>query len=38
MMGNKYIREMCQGCKDYIGSKAAQRPGATMKNRQEGGE
>lgn len=33
MIGKKVIREMCQGCKDYIGSPAAQQEGATMKNR-----
>jgi hypothetical protein len=27
--------EMCRDCYDYIGSPAAQLPGATMKNRRE---
>ena len=35
MMGKKVIREMCQECSDYIGSPAANLPGATMKNRRE---
>ncbi len=35
MVGKKVVREMCQGCKDYIGSPAAQQEGATMNNRFE---
>jgi len=34
-IGTKLIKEMCQGCKDYIGSPAAQQEGATMNNRFE---
>ena len=34
-VGTKDIKEMCQGCKDYIGSMAAQQEGATMNNRIE---
>lgn len=33
LVGKKEIREMCQACEDYIGSPAANLPGATMKNR-----
>ena len=35
MVGKKVVKEMCQGCKDYIGSPAAQQEGATMNNRIE---
>lgn len=35
MVGKKVAKEMCQGCKDYIGSPAAQQKGATMQNRIE---
>ncbi|HUX47302.1 MAG TPA: hypothetical protein VMV58_04750 [Desulfosporosinus sp.] len=35
MIGKKVIKEMCQACKDYIGSPAAQQEGATMNNRFE---
>lgn len=38
MMGKKVTREMCQECRDYIGSPAAQQEGATMKNRREMGK
>ena len=33
MIGKKVVRKMCQACKDYIGSPAAQQEGAAMKNR-----
>ncbi len=33
MVGKKEIKEMCQGCEDYIGSDAARQEGATMQNR-----
>ncbi|HDY88654.1 MAG TPA: hypothetical protein ENH82_11170 [bacterium] len=32
-VGKREIREMCQGCEEYIGSPAAQQEGATMGNR-----
>ena len=35
MIGKKVIKEMCQGCEDYIGSPTAQQEGATMNNRFE---
>lgn len=35
MVGKKSVREMCPGCRDYIGSPAAQQEGATMNNRIE---
>ena len=35
LIGKKPIRTMCDKCEKYIGSPAAQLPGATMKNRRE---
>lgn len=35
MMDGKVTREMCKECEAYIGSEAANLPGATMKNRRE---
>ena len=35
VIGKKIVRTMCKECEEYIGSPAAQLPGATMKNRIE---
>ncbi len=35
MKGKKLIKTMCKECEDYIGSPAANLPGATMHNRIE---